>query len=103
MAQGLTDAVSWLIFIDEHYEKVERYIKYPGSEVIDVDYRDSFNSFLTLQHETIHFGRRSVHPFYFSIRVTIWHYVFGPWMPLLAVKNVIEIYRLTGSGRSSEN
>jgi hypothetical protein len=65
MVKGLTDTASWLVFIDEDYETVERYIeRFSGSEVTGRNYL-SFYSFLTLQHETMHFWHAISTPFLF--------------------------------------
>jgi hypothetical protein len=62
--KGLIDTASWLVFIDEDYETVEYYLKrFSGSEVTSRDL--SFYSFLTLQHETMHFWHAISTPFLF--------------------------------------
>src|SRR5687767_684636 len=51
--EGWIDTASWLIFLQGDYEAVERYLFSP--ELTGEGRERGFNSFLALQHLTMHF------------------------------------------------
>ena len=66
---GVTNPISWFIIINEPIETVASYLEkyaFLNLEINDDEYinsHDSFNSFVTLQHETIHFWQGIKRPF----------------------------------------